>query len=180
MSFNRNFLFKELFPDFIFFIDKKDEYNILGLYNLTYEEIQLCYNILMCNFANSTVKYDTPDSFYRHFFLVFSDKSEEFIAKYNLVRKLKNLTIADLKIEIQNITNVANNNNQVVNNPLSEIIPFITSQSTSQSVSNDLIAINKGLNLYRDNQIYQYLKNFDRLFMDIFGTDYYFYDNREV
>lgn len=179
MSFTDNFKLKELFYNVYDMEDAIYKYKPFDT-EYTTEDIQTIYMLIMNMYCNSTVKYDTPTAFYRHFTLTFCNYVDEFLAKYKLIQKLKGLTLEDLKVEMSNITNVANNNNRIVDDPLNEIINFITTQSSSVSKTNDILAINKSLTLYTDNLIFDFLNKFSYLFVDIFPTRCYYYNRGDL
>ena len=176
-NFTKTFVFKELIPSFDKFLELYNEYMIERLY-LDDEELEKIYRILFNNYCNCSIAYDTPNAFYRMFFLEIFNSAEDYIIKLNMVRQLRELTIDELVNEYETITNVANNDNAVVSEPLKHIVPFITTQSSSASKGNKANAILRGLSAYRDNEVKYFVDKFQYLFLTIFGDYGIYYVNK--
>lgn len=162
------FLLKELFENYNDFKEKRDEY-IIAEVDSTNEQ-QLCiYNLLILNFGNSSVAYDTPNAFYRHFFIEYWNCCDEFTKRIDMIKKLRDLTVDELVNEMETISNVANNDNSPVENPLQEIIPYITTQSSTSSKGNRALAYHRAITLYRDNEVNNFLNKFKKFFLTIYG-----------
>lgn len=175
-NFTKTFVFKELIPSFDKFLELYDEYMIETLY-LSNDELEKVYKILYNNYCNCSVAYDTPNAFYRLFFLEIFNSAEDYIIKLNMIRKLRELSVDDLVNEYETISNVANNDNEIVADPLHHIVPYITTQSSSCSKSNKANAILRGLSAYRDNQVKYFVDKFQYLFITIFGDFGIYYCN---
>lgn len=175
-NFTKTFVLKELIPSFDKFIELYDEYMIEQLY-LDNEELEKVYKILFNNYCNCSIAYDTPNAFYRMFFLEIFNSAEDYVIKLNMVRKLRELTVDELVNEYETITNVANNDNAVVSEPLKHIVPYITTQSSSASKGNKANAILRGLSAYRDNEVKYFVDKFQYLFITIFGDYGIYYCN---
>lgn len=175
-NFTKTFVFKELIPSFDKFLELYDEYMIERLY-LDNEELEKVYKILFNNYCNCSIAYDTPNAFYRMFFLEIFNSAEDYIIKLNMIRKLRELTVDELVNEYETITNVANNDNAVVSEPLKHIVPYITTQSSSASKGNKANAILRGLSAYRDNEVKYFVDKFKYLFLTIFGDYGIYYVN---
>lgn len=162
------FVLKELFKNYDDFKTKRDE-NIIGEVYSTEQQQLLVYNLLMSNFCNSSIAYDTPNAFYRHFFIEYWNCCDEFTKRIEMIKRLRDLSIDDLVNEMETITNVANNDNSPVENPLKEIIPYITTQSSSSSKGNKAMAYHRAITLYRDNEVNNFLNKFKKFFLSIHG-----------
>ena len=167
-NYTKTFVFKELIADFDSFTELRDKY-IVGELEATEEQQHEVFNILFTQYCNSSVAFDMADAFYRHFYLQLWNVCDLFVNKLSLVKRLRSLPLTELQQEMSSISNIASNDNSIVNNPLSEIIPYITTQSTSATKSNTALAINRALTLYRDNEVDNFINSFKRLFLTIHG-----------
>ena len=175
-NFTKTFVFKELIPSFDKFLELYDKYMIEQLF-LDDDDLEKVYKILFNNYCNCSIAYDTPNAFYRMFFLEIFNSAEDYIIKLNMVKKLRELTVDELVSEYETITNVANNDNAVVSEPLKHIVPYITTQSSSASKGNKANAILRGLSAYRDNEVKYFVDKFQYLFITIFGDYGIYYVN---
>ena len=175
-NFTKTFVFKELIPSFDKFLELYDKYMIEQLF-LDDDDLEKVYKILFNNYCNCSIAYDTPNAFYRMFFLEIFNSAEDYIIKLNMVKKLRELTVDELVSEYETITNVANNDNAVVSEPLKHIVPYITTQSSSASKGNKANAILRGLSAYRDNEVKYFVDKFQYLFITIFGVYVIYYVN---
>lgn len=175
-NFTKTFVFKELIPSFDKFLELYNNYMIEHI-NLDDDELEKVYKILFNNYCNCSISYDTPNAFYRMFFLEIFNSAEDYIIKLNMVKKLRELTVDELVSEYETITNVANNDNAVVSEPLKHIVPYITTQSSSASKGNKANAILRGLSAYRDNEVKYFVDKFQYLFITIFGDYGIYYVN---
>lgn len=164
--------FKNIFPYADYFIQKASTYLPITLDELT--NINLIYNILFNEYANCNVAYDTEDAFCRHFFLSLADEADVFIKKMELVDELRRMDINDLMSEMTSIANTAQNNNEIVDSPLSEILPYISMQNTSTSKINKAVAISRAISLYRSQGIREFLDKFRKHFINIHGEEFVF------
>lgn len=167
-NFTKTFVFKDLIPTFDKFLELYDNYMIEHI-NLDDEELEIIYKILYNNYCNCSVAYDTPNAFYRMFFLEIFNSGEDYIIKLNMVKRLRQLSEDDLVKEYETVSNVANNDNEIVSDPLQHIVPYITTQSSSTSKGNKANAILRGLSAYRDNNVKYFVDKFQYLFLTIFG-----------
>lgn len=177
-NFTKTFVFKELIPSFDKFLELYNEYMIEQLY-LDNEELEKVYKILFNNYCNCSIAYDTPNAFYRMFFLEIFNSADDYIIKLDMIKKLRELTVDDLVREYETISNVANNDNEMItgDSPLYHIVPYITTQSSSASKGNKANAILRGLSAYRDNQVKYFVDKFQYLFLTIFGDYGIYYVN---
>lgn len=139
------------------------------------DDLLLVCNLLFNKFCQSTVAFDTISDFYRKFFIVFYDEVDYFCQKMKQIKHLRSLNGNDLLTEYENISNMANNDNKIVDNPLYSVIPFITTQSTSTSKINKVMAISRAIATYRNNEVNYFLDKFKTLFYTVFGVQKYFY-----
>ena len=84
-----------------------------------------------------------------------------------MMDKIYNLSEDDVVMIENGINNVANNDNSLVENPFKEIIKFITNQSTYQRNSNRFIALINYVNELKNKQIFDFLDNFKKHFLNV-------------
>lgn len=168
-QFTRTFKFKDLLPDFDTFMMKYNEFAPeIRDDGEDINDMQTAYNLIFAKYCQSSVAFDRPNDFYRHFYSIFWDEFAYFISKLNLIKELRHATPTELLTEYETITNVAANNNEVVYSPLTEIIPYITTQSSTTSKSNKINAIVRGIQAFRSNEGKYFVDKFKNLFLSIF------------
>lgn len=172
--YTKTFVLKDLFLDFQDFQATRNKY-IVEPVSSSEEQQQIVFNLIYNNFCNASIAYDTPDAFFRHFFIDYWDVCDMFLKKLDLVKVLRNLTVNELVTEYENITNMAHNDNSPVTNPLTEIIPYITTQSSSASRGNKALAIQRGITLFRENEVATFIEKFKKHFICIYGNKQIFY-----
>lgn len=175
---SQTFMFKTLFPDYEIFVQIRDTYITKPL-SATDVEQQQIFKLLYNNFCNCSVAFDTPSAFYRHFFIEYVNSVDEYVNRLKLIKVIREMSIEDLTKEVETISNMAHNDNSIVNNPLTEIIPYISSQTTSVTKGNKASAIYRGLTLYRDNEVYNFLDRFKKLFLFLHGDKMAYFCTKE-
>lgn len=139
------------------------------------DDLELVCNLLFNKFCQSTIAFETIQDFYRKFFIIFYDELDYFCQKMHLVKYLRSLNMDDLLKEYETISNMANNDNKIVDNPFASIIPYITTQSTSTSRINKVMGISRAIATYRNNEVNYFLDKFKGLFYTVFGIQKYLY-----
>lgn len=179
MEINKTFaiteFFKNIFPTLEIF---KENVNKYLKWDYDVDDYEYIYKVLFAEFANSNIAYDTNEAFIRHFMFTLADHGELFNRRMTLVHELLSMDMDDLLRESINITNTANNNNNIVESPLSDIIPFISSQITSTGIINKGLAISRALSLYDKYLIEEFIDNFRKHFVCVFGNNMPIYDKR--
>lgn len=164
--------FKNVFPTLEDFSNKINYYL---KWDYTSDECELVYNIFMLEFGNSNIAYDSRESFARHFLRTLLDCCDVFLARMRATRDLLSMDINDMITEVVNITNTAQNNNNIVDSPLEEIIPFISNQISSKTITNKGVAISRALSMYQRYLIDEFVDNFKKHFVCVYPTDNYIY-----
>ena len=179
-QFTPTFKFKDLLPDFDSFIYNYRKFapdNELDEDTAPIHNIEVAYNLLFAKYCQSSVAFDMKTAFYRSFYLIFWDEFELFSRKLDMIKFMRDIPVNELLTEYETITNVANNNNAVVDSPLNEVIPFISSQSSSSSKINKINAITRAIQNYRSNEGKIFVDKFKGLFLSYF-SDFNVYYNR--
>lgn len=179
-QFTRTFKFKDLLPDFDSFIYNYKKYAPESI-DFTSDDIDIktAYNLLFAKYCQSSIAFDMKSDFFRKFYLIFWDEFDFFQNKLKMIKYLRSLPVSDLLTEYETITNVANNNNEVVNSPLNELIPYISTQSSSTSKINKVNAIVRAIQSYRTNEAKYFVDKFKELFLSYFPDFRIYYNNRE-
>lgn len=175
MSFTKTFLFKNLLPDFDTYKKYRDEY-IPDFLQTSESNQQFLYRLIYNNFCNCSVAFDTPDAFYRNFYLKLWDVGDCYIEKIEKIKLLKSISIDELSTELETITNFAQNDNELNSSPLTELLPYITSQTNSRSKLNKALAINRAIEMYRENATFEFLNKFKNLFLTLLGNSVILYN----
>ena len=109
----------------------------------------------------------------------YGNYCDDYIRKLDLIKKIRNMPIDELAKEVKSISNIAHNDNSIVDNPLRQIIPYVSTQTSSISSSNELLAIHRAISLFRDNESNIFLDRFKKFFIIIHGDKQAYYLNKE-
>ncbi len=173
-NFTVSWKMKDLLPNYDVFLELANEY-LPDIADIDIACSNILYNLLWNNFCNCSVAFDTKEDFYRKFYSILWNEADYYLQKLEKIKEIRKMSNAELIKEYTNISNVAANNNKVVNSPLTEIIPYITSQATSTSSSNLLSAIGRAISEYRNNELEYFLDKFNKLFLDLHSDSVIYY-----
>lgn len=174
----QTFMFKTLFPDFETFVQIRDTYITTGI-SASVDDQQQIFKLLYNNFCNCSVAYDTPTAFYRNFFIEYQNSVDEYVNKLKLIKVIREMPLDEVYKELESVNNMAHNDNAIVNNPLTEIIPYISSQTTNITRGNKITALHRAVTLYRDNEVTQFLDRYKKLFLFLHGDKKYYFCTKE-
>ena len=99
--------------------------------------------------------------------------------KRNIIDKIYNFDLDNLSITSKNIYNTALNNNELVKNPLSDLINYVSNQQSTISRRNDFECYIEYVNKLIDENIYEYIDIFAKHFYQIFGQQIFIYNKEE-
>ena len=135
----------------------------------------IIYRLIFNKYCQSSVGFDRSCEFKQQFANIIYEEYDYFVSKLDLIKQIRAMTVNEMVKEYETITNVANNDNQVVESPLSQIIPYITTQSSSSSKINKVIALTRALREFRNNEVKYFLDKFKELFIQIipYNRNYY-------
>lgn len=168
-QFTRTFKFKDLLPDFDTFLLKYNEFSPEQLNDdANINGMRTAYILIFNKYCQASVAFDRPNNFYRQFYSIWWDEFDYYISKLKLIIELCHVSPSELLTEYETITNVAANNNEVVDSPLTEVIPYISTQSSSTSKANKINAIIRGINAFRSYEGKYFVDKFKNLFLSIF------------
>lgn len=167
-KFSRVLTMKDIFPTYDFFMTLWEKYKVADARCMSSEdESKILYNTLYNYFCNSSTIYDTIDAFCRYFYLDIYNYADYYFNRNNILDAIQNLDVAKLKRLYQNVSNTAQNNNELTNNPLNDIIKFISNQNVSYTDGNEFDAILKKLNTLRMKYVDELIDTFRRHFVFI-------------
>lgn len=179
-QYTTTFKFKNLLPDFDTFVDK---YNCFAPEQLELvgdiSELKVAYNLIFSKYCQSSVAFDRPNDFYQHFFSIFWNEFDYFNEKLKLIKMLRHTNTSELLTEYETITNVASNNNEILDSPLNNVIPYISTQSSSTSKANKIAAIVRGIQSFRSNEGQYFVDKFKNLFLSIYPNYGIYYKGDE-
>lgn len=165
-KFSRVLTLKDIFPSYEIFMALWQKYKVADTrcMNST-EESLILYNTIYNYFCNSSTMYDTIDAFCRYFYLDLYNYGDYYFNRNTILDAIQNLDVAKLKRLYQNVSNSAQNNNELTNNPLNDIINFISNQNVSYTDGNEFDAILKKLNTLRMKYVDELIDVFRRHFV---------------
>lgn len=161
--------FKDIFPTFETFRQQLHNYNFKT--HNPVDEWFAAYKVIYMRYANACVNYDTVEGFVRQFILTFEDEFDYFIRKKEKIHELLMLTNDELSKEVISISNNAMNNNKIEENPLDDVIKFISSQTSSTQISSRFESIYKGLKSAYKLAYEEFLNSFEHHFTKIYTVD---------
>ena len=138
--------------------------------------IKLVHRLLFNKFCNSTVAFDMKDDFYQQFANIIYNEFDYFIQKMEIIKQIRSLKQNELLREYETITNVSNNDNEINESALTNVLPYISTQSSSTSKTNVLVALTRAVREYKDNECNYFLDKFKHLFTKLYSDTKYFYE----
>lgn len=166
--FSRVLTMKDIFSSYEIFMALWEHYKVADIQCMnSEEESKILYNTLYNYFCNSSTIYDTIDAFCRYFYLDIYNYGDYYFNRNTILDAIQNLDVDKLKRLYQNVTNSAQNNNELTNDPLNDIIKFISNQNVSYTDGNEFDAILKKLNTLRMKYVDELIDTFRRHFVFI-------------
>lgn len=167
--------FKSIFPtenDFIEYVNSFMD-NVDAIF------VTKLYKYLFRRYCNCSINYDTIEAFKRYFSIDFENEYRKYKLKRNIIDKIYNFDLDNLSITSKNIYNTALNNNELVENPLSDLINYVSNQQSTISRRNDFESYIEYVNKIIDENIYEYIDIFAKHFYQIFGQQIFIYNKEE-
>lgn len=180
------FYFEDIFHDYDTWKSVMEEYSTID-YTKTEEAAfdQFCFKLLFRHYNHANIRYDTPDAFVSELLNVYENKFKQFMTEKRIIDKMSDLTLDELQIVSTTLTNMANNPNDDVSDPL-QPLNYISAQTFNQVQSNKLRAYLEALNNIPTLEIYKFFKantpqemGFDDLFMSVQPNSKYVYSKGE-
>lgn len=156
--------FKYIFPDMETFKIFLTEYT-----NIDNEDIEniFYYKYLYNMFENSSINYYEVDSFKKHFGLTYENLFEKYKKQREIIDELYRINLNELITTQVFISNLANNPNDMPQNPLDTALDFVSQQTSSKITANKLESYFKSIQMVGDKLITNFLDNFRIHFVTI-------------
>ena len=177
------YYFEEIFPDYEswqYFIEQSSNIDMTNADNVVFDEY--CFGLLFRHFNHQNIRYSSIDAFLGELLNVYENKFEQFKKEKALIDTIYQLSNEDLQLVSTALTNMANNPNDDVENPLAPL-SFISAQTYQQMQSNKLKAYLDALNNMPSLNIYKFFKannkdemGFEDLFMNVQPKIVYLYE----
>lgn len=131
-------------------------------------ESKIIYNTLYNYFANSSTIYSTYDAFLRYFYKDIYNYADYFSDRNNFLNAIKSMDLAKINRLYQSVSNSAENNNALTQDPLNDIIKFISSQSVNYMDGNEFDSFVKKLKTLKTNYIEELINVFRKHFVFVY------------
>lgn len=177
-QFTRTWKYKDLIKNLDNFMALANIYMPTEIVLTEVEWLMIC-KTLWNEYCNCSVAFDMKENFYRKFYNILWNEAEYYAAKLAKIKEIRAMTNEQLITEYTNLTNMASNNNKIVDNPLSEVLPYITSQTSGVTKSNLLGAIGRAIRNYSNYHQKQFIDKFGDLFLDLFAGEVVYYNKED-
>lgn len=183
MSTSLTWYFEDVIPDYETWVDIMNEDGTIVDYTKPTEASfdKFCYNLLSRHFSHANIRYDEQSAFLLEFVNIYSTKFKHFLKQKEFIDNIYNLTMDEIIILEESLSNLANNPNDEVTNPL-EALNYISAQTYNQRKDGKLNkyveALEKLPTLNTYSFINEKIKNgmsFNDLFMQILPNGTYLY-----
>lgn len=176
------FTFEELLPTYN---DWKELFLNTNIVNYNNENEQnfdkYFYNILFRHFCKSYIRYTEPDAFKNELINVYQNKFKQAMREFEMCNTIYGLTEEEILTIGKAITNLANNPNEVIVNPVNQL-EYISQQNASYSFSGKLESYLNYLNSLPTFNVYKFINSttslemgFNDLFMVVLPKNIYLY-----
>lgn len=175
MMTNRTYQFKEIAPNYTVFKQGITKYMPMLADEMTDIDEKVIYPAIFAEWATQEILYDRVDAFYRHFGLDYYNRRGEFVRKTEVLNDINATETQDI-IESYRRFNVASfNNASKLDNPLSEINPYVDAQQVEGQRINKLDANLRILDNIKERYLYDFVLDFATHFANISTNYEYFY-----
>lgn len=168
--FSRTLTFKDIISDYEDFMDLWGIYKIDDINTMDREnnDSKIIFNALYNYFCNTSTIYSTYDAFLRHFYKDIYNYADYFSDRNNFLNAIKSMDLAKINRLYQSVSNSAENNNALTQDPLSDIIKFISSQTVSYMDGNEFDSFVKKLKTLKTNYIEELINVFRKHFVFVY------------
>lgn len=179
--FSRTLTFKDIISNYEDFMDLWEIYKIdeINTMNRENNDSKIIFNALYNYFCNSSTVYTTYDAFLRHFYKDIYNYADYFSDRNNFLNALKTMDLAKINRLYQSVSNSAENNNALTQDPLNDIIKFISSQSVNYMDGNEFDSFLKKLKSLKTNYIEELINVFRKHFIFIYDDPICLYNLNE-
>lgn len=175
--FSRTLTFKDIISDYEDFMDLWEIYKISDIKTMNREnnDSLVIFNTLYNYFANSSTIYSTFDAFLRNFYKDIYNYADYYADRNNFLNSIKNMDLAEVNRLYQSVSNAAENNNNITDDPLNDIIKFISSQSVNYMDGNAFDSYVKKLKTLKTNYTDELISVFRKHFVYVYDDPYCLY-----
>ena len=175
--FSRTLTFKDIISNYDDFMDLWDIYKIdeINTMNRNNNDSKIIFNALYNYFCNSSTNYTTYDAFLRNFYKDIYNYADYFSDRNNFLDAIKSMDLAKINRLYQSVSNSAENNNALTQDPLNDIIKFISSQSVNYMDGNEFDSFVKKLKTLKTNYIEELINVFKKHFVFVYDDPYCLY-----
>lgn len=140
---------------------------------------KIIFNALYNYFCNSSTIYSTYDGFLRHFYKDIYNYADYFSDRNNFLNAIKSMDLAKINRLYQSVSNSAENNNALTQDPLNDIIKYISSQSVNYMDGNEFDSFLKKLKSLKTNYIEELINVFRKHFVFVYDDPICLYNLNE-
>lgn len=183
MSTALTWYFEDVIPDYSNWVEiMREDGNIVD-YTKPVEASfdRFCYNLLARHFSHSNIRYEEESAFLLELVNIYGTKFKQFLKQKEIIDAVYNLTLDEIRVIEEGLSNLANNPNDEVSNP-KEALNYISAQTYSLrqdgKLTKYLEALDKLPMLNTYSFINEKIKNgmsFNDLFMQILPNEQYLY-----
>lgn len=180
------YYFEEIFPDYEswkYFIENSSKIDLTIPENLAFDEY--CFTMLFRHFNHQNIRYSSIDAFLGELLIVYENKFKQFKRQKEIIDTIYSLSNDDFQLVSTALTNMANNPNTEIDDPLKPL-SYISAQTYENMSSNKLKAYLDAINNMPSLNIYKFFKannkdemGFEDLFMNIQPNIKYLYERGE-
>lgn len=167
---NRNFKFTDLFPSLEEFKKQYAE-NSLPLESFfgatDSEQVSTFYYLMYASYGNSTIANADTNQFYYGLFSTLFQYGPNWWKRTEIQKKIRELTLEQLKTSSHLITNFAQNPSTAPANDSTKPLDYIDTQDVSISVRGDIQALTSQADVLKDGEAKRFLDHFRHLFLRI-------------
>lgn len=183
MNTELTYYFEEVIPDYASWVELIRDDGTIVDYSKTVEASfdRFCYNLLVRHFTHCNIRYEEEEAFICELINIYATKFRHFLKQKELIDALYNLTLEDITIIEEGLSNLANNPNDEVLNP-KEALNYISSQTYSQRKDSKLNRYLEALDKLPLLNTYSFLNekikngmSFNDLFIQILPNEKYLY-----
>ena len=183
MSTALTWYFEDVIPDYSVWVEIMREDGTVVDYSKTDEASfdRFCYNLLARHFSHSNIRYSEQSAFLLELVNIYATKFKHFLKQKEIIDAVYKLSLDEIRIIEEGLSNLANNPNDEVLDPHSAL-NYISAQTYNERKDNKLNKYIEALEKLPLLNTYSFLNekikngmSFNDLFMQILPNDTYLY-----
>lgn len=167
-----SFYFKNIYPDIKSIIDDASSY---GVSFSTADFAKLFAQIMLSEYTNYEVAYDTVEAFKHHFWLTALDEIPRYEAQRVFINAVVKLSVDEISVNESTINIASFNNSSILDDPLNKLNPYVDAQNASKTTTNKFNALNSAIQSIPSMYIYEFLEKFKHHFILVITPKEYYY-----